>query len=452
MALTISKNLCFLSDLSLFIAASFSSQSAKMSSQVRLSLLPRATCMFDEPVQVKVAGLRSRQVVTLRARSTDEKGVAFSSSATYRADGSGEIDLERDSSLRGSYTGVEPMGLLWSMRPDALHKRFLRTKSLNPHVVKFSVHEDVEEEEGRMLAEATNERLLIADGVMRRPIKEGNIRGVLFTPPGGGPFPALLDLYTFGGGLSEKRASLLAGRGFVVLTVALYGHDDMARNIEEVHLDYFEEAIELLKKQDKVGSKGVGVISISKSGDLALSIASYLPGVEATVWINGCSANTILPLYYKKSQLLPALMFDKSNQPADSETLIGKNFMHNPLAEENKATLVPIERAEGRFLFVASEDDLNWDSKAYVEMMVERLQRHGKDNFESVCYPGAGHYLEPPYGPYCPSSFHGVVGRPVQWGGEPRSHAAAEVHVWKKIQEFFMTHVSCDATQTKAKL
>ncbi|XP_062413802.1 acyl-coenzyme A thioesterase 5-like [Pungitius pungitius] len=420
-----------------------------MSSQVRLSLLPRARCMFDEPVQVKVAGLRSRQVVTLRARSTDEKGVVFSSSATVRADGSGRIDLERDPSLSGTYTGVEPMGLLWSMRPDALHKRFRRTKSLNPHVVKFSVHE----EEGGMLAEATNERLLIGDGVIRRPIKEGNIRGVLFTPPGLGPFPAVLDLYVLGGGFSEKRGALLATRGFVVLTVVAYGYDDLPKKIDEIHLDYFEEAIQFLRKQDKVGSKGVGVISISKTADLALSMASYLQGVRAVVWINGCSANTLLPLYYKKSQILPAVMLDLSQlTPTESGAFNGKKVLNDPGAEENEATLIPVERAEGRLLFAAAEDDLNWDSKAYVDMMVERLQRHGKDNFESVCYPGAGHYLEPPYGPYCPSSLHGVVGRLVLWGGEARSHATAEVHLWKKIQEFFRTHLSCDATQTKAKL
>ena len=153
-----------------------------MASQIRLKLLPSAKCLFDEPVQVKVAGLTPKQVVTMRVRSTDEKGVEFSSSATYRADGSGEVDLERDPSLSGSYVGVEPMGLLWSMRADTLHKRFQKTRSLNPHVVKFSVHEM--EGEGKMLAEATNERLLIGDGVTRLPIKEGNIRGALFTPPG----------------------------------------------------------------------------------------------------------------------------------------------------------------------------------------------------------------------------------------------------------------------------
>nr|XP_046263220.1 acyl-coenzyme A thioesterase 1-like isoform X2 [Scatophagus argus] len=422
-----------------------------MSSQVRLMLLPSARCLFDEPVQVKVAGLRSRQVVTMRARSTDDKGVVFSSSATYKADGSGEIHLDRDPSLGGSYVGVEPMGLLWSLKADALHKRFHKISSLNPHVVNFSVHE--EDGEGRMLAEVTSERFLIGDGVSRHPIKEGNIRGVMFTPPGKGPFPAVLDLYTFGGGLSEKRSSLLASRGFVVLTVALYGHDDMPKNINKVHLDYFEEAIEFLKKQDKVGGKGVGVISLSKSADLSLSMASYLPGVEATVWINGCCANTAVPLYYKKSQILSALMFDRSKvTPTETGAFISKYVVNDPLAEENKDSLVPIEQATGRFLFVASEDDLNWDSKAYADMMVERLKRHGKDNFETVIYPRAGHYLEPPYGPYCPSSFHGLLGSPVLWGGEPRSHAAAEVHMWKKIQEFFRTHLRCDATQTVAKL
>ncbi|KAA8587811.1 hypothetical protein FQN60_016673 [Etheostoma spectabile] len=249
--------------------------------------------------------------------------------------------------------------------------------------------------------------------------------------PGRGPFPAVLDLYILGGGLSEKRASLLASRGFVVLTVVAYGYDDMPKKIQEVHLDYFEEAIKLLKKQDKLFSLSV----------------------EATVCINSCCANTFLPLYHNKRQILSALMLDISKLvPTESGACMGKNVLHNPLAEENKATLVPIEQAKGCFLFVASEDDLNWDSKAYMDQMVERLQHHGKDNFESVSYPGAGHYLEPPYGPYCPSSFHGVVGKPVLWGGEPRSHARAEVHLWKKIQEFFRTHLSCNATQNKARL
>lgn len=200
-----------------------------------------------------------------------------------------------------------------------------------------------------------------------------------------------------------------------------------------------------------MSGKGVGVISLSKSGDLALSVASYLSGVEATVWINGCSANTAFPLYYKKSQILPA-MYDVSKLIlTESGAGIGKYIMHDPMAEENKDSQVPIEQAKGQFLFVAAEDDLNWDSKGFMAEMTERLKHHGKDNFEAISYPGAGHYLEPPYGPYCPSSFHRLIGKPILWGGEPKSHAGAEVHLWKKIQEFFRTHLNCDG-ETYSKL
>nr|XP_046263221.1 acyl-coenzyme A thioesterase 1-like isoform X3 [Scatophagus argus]XP_046263222.1 acyl-coenzyme A thioesterase 1-like isoform X4 [Scatophagus argus] len=417
-----------------------------MSSQVRLMLLPSARCLFDEPVQVKVAGLRSRQVVTMRARSTDDKGVVFSSSATYKADGSGEIHLDRDPSLGGSYVGVEPMGLLWSLKADALHRYFFKNNALIPHVVNFSVHE--EDGEGRMLAEVTNERFLIGDGVSRLPIKEGNIRGVLFTPPGEGPFPGVLDLCTF---MSEKRACLLANRGFVVLALAVY--TEKPDNVKEMHLDYFKEAVDFLQRQPKVGSKGVGIISRSKGGDIALSLAAFVPGVEATVWINGCSGNVAVPLYYKKRQILSPLVIDSGKViPTESGASIIKYAVQDPLAEENKGALVPIEEAKGRFLFVASEDDLNWDSKGYMDEMVERLKRHGKDNFETVSYPAAGHILEPPYGPHCPSALHGLLSYPVVWGGEPKAHAAAEVHMWNKIQEFLRDHLRCDATWNKANL
>lgn len=77
---------------------------------------------------------------------------------------------------------------------------------------------------------------------------------------GAGPFPAVLDLYTLGGGVSEKRAALLASRGFVVLALALYGHDDLPKNVTELHLDYFEEAVEFLKVQNKVSCQRRGLV------------------------------------------------------------------------------------------------------------------------------------------------------------------------------------------------
>lgn len=201
-----------------------------------------------------------------------------------------------------------------------------------------------------------------------------------------------------------------------------------------------------------MGSKGVGVVSRSKGGDIALALASFVSGIEAIVWINGSSANVAIPLYYKKRHILSPICFDPSKViSTESGARMIKHCTTNPLAEENKSSLVPIERAEGRFLFVASADDLNWDSKGFMEDMVDRLRQHGKDNFESVCYAAAGHMLEPPFGPFCPSAFHGLLSFPVLWGGEPKAHNEAEVHCWEMIQKFFKTYLSLDAPNVTAK-
>uniref|UniRef100_A0A3Q1G5H9 Acyl-CoA thioester hydrolase/bile acid-CoA amino acid N-acetyltransferase domain-containing protein n=1 Tax=Acanthochromis polyacanthus TaxID=80966 RepID=A0A3Q1G5H9_9TELE len=303
-----------------------------------------------QPVQVKVAGLRSKQLVTMRARSTDDKGVMFSSSATYRADGSGQIHLDRDPSLSGSYVGVEPMGLLWSMKPDTLHTCFRKTHLQMPHIVTLSVHD---KEDNRMLAEVTNKRYLIGDGVSRIPKKEGNI--CVFATR----LVTLLSVFFMTSLLFEKRACLLANKGFVVLSI--------------MHLDHFEEAVNFLKWHSKVGSKGIGVISRSKGGDIALSIAAFVSGFEAVVCI-GCNANVFFPLYYNKRLLLqPILSCYKKLISSVSGTVNDKYILDNHL-EENNDALIPTELAKGQFLFVASEDDLSWDSKTYMDQMVERLK------------------------------------------------------------------------------
>ncbi|XP_061695982.1 acyl-coenzyme A thioesterase 3-like [Syngnathoides biaculeatus] len=422
-----------------------------MSPQVQLLLLPSARCLFDKPVHVKVGGLGPRQVVTLRARATDERGVVFRSAAIYRADDGGQLDLCRDAALCGTYEGVEPMGLLWSMQPDVPHKYFHWTKALSPHVVKFSVHNGVDvekEEQGGALAEATNERVLMGEGVTREVIHLGKCSAVLFTPPGKGPFPGVLDLATFA---SEKRGSLLSNKGFVVLSMPVFY--DKPANIKHLELDYFEEALRFLQQHPKVSSYGLGVIGRSKAGDIALSLASFVPGVRAVVWINACSANIGAPLHYRGQQILSPLAGDMTKiMPTSDGTRIIKFGVGDPNGEENRTSRIPVEKANAHFLFLASEDDLNCDSRTYMESMVTRLRRAGNENVETVCYPRAGHLLEPPYGPYCPSGLHGYLRKLVMWGGQPRAHAHAEMLAWRKMEEFLRNRLSFRHTNTKAKL
>lgn len=77
---------------------------------------------------------------------------------------------------------------------------------------------------------------------------------VLFSA-GEGPFPGIVDMYTFGGGLSEVRASLLANKGYIVLALAYYGYQDLPKNPKTLNLEYFEEAVNYLRGHPEVSIK-----------------------------------------------------------------------------------------------------------------------------------------------------------------------------------------------------
>ena len=150
------------------------------SNQVCMQLLPGPRSFFDEAVQVKVEGLAPQQQVELRSRLTDHKGVVFKASSVYIADATGQVDVCTSPSLSGTYTGVEPMGLFWSMVPETPHRKmFIKTAS-SPILVNI----DALSNTGEVLASETSERQFMIEGMRRIPLKEDKVRGVLFLPPG----------------------------------------------------------------------------------------------------------------------------------------------------------------------------------------------------------------------------------------------------------------------------
>ncbi|XP_053469710.1 acyl-coenzyme A thioesterase 5 isoform X2 [Ictalurus furcatus] len=404
-------------------------------SGVQLRILPSSSCFFDEAVQVQVSGLPPGQNVELRAKHTDDKGVVFKAAATYRADQQGEVDLSRQPSTGGSYTGVEPMGLFWSMLPESPHKKLLKRDASSPAVFHIEVHKD-----GQILTEETTERRFMADGVQRVPVRHGRLRGTLFIPPGEGPFPGIIDLYTLGGTVCEPRAALLANKGFVVFALAFYGYQDMPKTVDRLDLEYFEEGVTFLQTQPKVKRSGIGIVSISKSGDLALSMSSFLPNVSATVCINTCTANVLFPLHYKDMVIPSFVGSTKRIRVTKSGILDIRDILNDPM-EKDRAAVIPIERASCRFLFIVSGDDRNWNSTFFAEQACGRLKAHGKANYDMVSYPKAGHFMEVPYMPHHPSGLHAAVSQVVTFGGEPKAHAYAQVDAWRRVQEFFKKHL-----------
>ncbi|XP_068198777.1 acyl-coenzyme A thioesterase 1-like [Antennarius striatus] len=407
-------------------------------SQIRLKILPSVRSLFDEALQLKVEGLAPHKSVELRSKLVDDRGVTFRASAVYKADETGQVDVCCSPSLRGSYTGVEPMGLFWAMAPDTPHSKFLKKNVVTPTRVEL---EALSGENGEVLASEINERGYMIEGMKRIPVQDGSIRGVLFVPPGNGPFPGVMDLYTFGGGLCEPRASLLANKGYVVLALAYYGYQDLPKNPKTLHLEYFEEAVTYLRTRPEVSGPGIGIVSISHSGSLALAMSSFLPGISATVCVNSCIGNGLIPLHYKDIVIPPLTPVMENVKITESGLLNMYDILPDNALEINRASVPPIERATCHILFAAAEDDLCIKSLTCTRWAADTLRKHGKQSFQVVTYPKSGHFLEVPHMPFYRSGFQAVVGGNVVFGGEPKAHCEAQVDLWERVQEFFRRHL-----------
>ncbi|XP_006111136.1 bile acid-CoA:amino acid N-acyltransferase [Pelodiscus sinensis] len=411
---------------------------------VRLTVTPKVS-LADEPLKIQVSGLPPSQLVTLQASLTDEKGVFFYSRALYWSDKAGEVDLERAAATGGDYAGVQPMGLFHVLKPEKPFYRLMKRDVMqSPFQIRLDLFDSnhlFSSPHDQPVASQTVDRWYVAPGVQRVQIRGNRVRGALFLPPGDGPFPGVIDLFGGIGGLIEFRASLLASRGFVALALAYFAYEDLPSCLDEVDLEYFEEAANILLGHPKVGGAGVGVVAICKGAEIALAMATFLPQITATVCINGTNAMHGTALRYRHLYVSPIPYRFECVQITALGLLSLYSVIGDTQAEANQGSLIPVEKALGQILFVVGESDQNYNSKAFAEEAMERMGQHGRKNCTLLSYPGAGHLIEPPGSPFCSCSWNPFFSLPLMWGGEAHAHAAAQEHSWREIQKFLWHHL-----------
>lgn len=170
-------------------------------------------------------------------------------------------------------------------------------------------------------------------------------------------------------------------------------------------------------------------------------MASFLKNISATVSINGSGFSGNKAIHYKETCIPPLGCDLRRIKVAFSGLLDIVDIRNDIVGGYENPSMIPLEKAQGPILFIVGQDDHNWRSELYAQIASERLQAHGKEKPQIISYPGTGHYIEPPYFPWCPASLHKTLEKPVIWGGEPKAHSKAQVDAWKQILTFFCTHL-----------
>jgi pimeloyl-ACP methyl ester carboxylesterase len=415
-----------------------------MTGQIRID---NPAVLVDEPVNLTVVGCTPGETVVLRAAWSigDER---VQSEGQFVVPSDGIVDPAQAPSVGGTYTGVEPYGLWWSIAASEIPDDPDELGSWPVSITAAGRDWD---------AAGTLVRRKLDPSVQALPVRSGRLRGIFFLPDHQGRLPAVIVFSGSGGGLGgvTSAAALLASHGFAVLALAYFRYDDLPADLAEIPLEYFFEAIEWLKTEVPSPVGSIGVMGASRGGELALLLGSTYPeqisAVVAKVpsgvvwsgisrdparnpvaWTIGGRPITPMKGYPRDPAGLPIRDGGIALTPGFEARLAASS------SEDLAAAEIPVERCGGPVLLLSAEDDAMWPSTTLAEIAVRRARTHGLQHpIRHISYPDAGHTLGTPAGfPIPLRSVHPVRGGTYAYGGSLAGNAHASVDSWGEILSF----------------
>ncbi|MGZ3696072.1 MAG: acyl-CoA thioester hydrolase/BAAT C-terminal domain-containing protein, partial [Bdellovibrionota bacterium] len=352
--------------------------------------------VIGEALGVAVTGLSPGEFCTVSGARTAGP-VTFRSHAKFRVDGNGKIDMATAIPESGTYSKADRAGLFWSMVASPGDPSL---KQGCTFTVKCGSKE---------VAKAELPTIILGPGIKSIVVKSGGLVGRLFLPAdASGAHPAMI---TFGGseGGAEggyMSAAFLASHGFVALGLGYFNAPGLPKDLANIRLEYFEKAIKFLQARRDVNPEKIGVMGVSRGGELALLLGATFPQIKAVVgdvpspivfagnpsdgssqpaWIYKGKALSLVPLF---TDLVKVKLTDGrtayNNRPVFEVALKDKSAV--------ASAFIRLENINGPVLLTGGEDDQVWPSCDFIKMAMNRLkEKQHPFADQSFCYPNAGH-------------------------------------------------------------
>ena len=265
-------------------------------------------------------------------------------------------------------------------------------------------------------------------------------------------------------GIWDYKGSLLARHGYVTLALGFHG-----KALEEIHprnkitslpaltMSYIHKAIDFLRNHPKVDTScgGVGVVSMSGSVSVSLLMSVHSRHIKCVVCSNGpisnfmgdfiCEDKTYPPINNHNGEGITLHKYDSSEKPGVVMRTMRWFFETlSPTGETDppQARIPFQEQKDVGFLYIAGLSDQNVPSEYFANVFERQLKAVGHPNFKVVRYPGAGHFIEPPYEPHSFMIFFPYFRRNFVYGGKTKAHYKAQVSAWTETLQFLRNNLS----------
>lgn len=330
----------------------------------------RPVARADDPVSVRLTGLKPRTRVAVRAEAKDRHGQEWATTTAHTANGHGTVDLGGDGTAR-LLEGMLPTGgrqakLTGSGKTFSYHPGPPGTQ--RSYTVRLTATAASGPDKGERLARRDLVRQWLTKGATHRKltVAEDKVAGDLYLPPKGGArkAPVLVFGGSEGGNAGTYTAALLASHGHPAMSVCYFrcGEDSGRPDaIDRIDLDYFTRAGKLLRAQPGADPDRLAVMGNSRGSEAAQLLGQRRPEVFRDV------------VAYAPSS--------KVNGPYPSGTTAwtdhGRPVPTGP---------IPLDRVRGTVLAVAGGNDRMWGS---ADSAAEMAGQGAK----KLLYPDAGHHV-----------------------------------------------------------
>jgi dienelactone hydrolase len=298
------------------------------------------------------------------------------------------------------------------------------------------------------------------EALVRIPLEQDGLRGFLYYPADGGPFPGLIILGGSEGRLFEGWAQAFAGNGFAALSLAWFAYPGLPEELVEIPLEYFDRAAAWMKAQPKVKAGGIGLIGGSKGGEAALLAASRNSDFRAVVAMTpaahmweGHTLRFFTPDYKPVSSWslggrpLPYIPFKATPEEKElerkGELASFVKFFREGLAQADPAMVqkaaIPVEKIAGPILLISGTDDRIWPAQDFCAAILTRLKE--------ARFPYEVKYLSIEKGghssclPFLVTANRGLLIDGDPSGGSPQADARGGYRSWAEILAFLHRHL-----------
>jgi dienelactone hydrolase len=295
---------------------------------------------------------------------------------------------------------------------------------------------------------------------IRKETLSNEFKGMLFSPDTKGVFPGVIVLSGSDGGIPESIARHLASFGYVVLALGYFGRVGLSHYLENIHLEYFEKAIQNLKSKEN----SLTLMGYSRGGELALLLGSQfnqlinaIVAFAPSSIVNGGFPFVNRPGWVLNHQpiepFMHGLMSEEdmwteaedlafacekgvipyhNNTPQDPYEVVDLFLERHKRQDPLRA--IPVEHILCPLLILCGEQDRIWPASMYVQQIMDRLDEKGsKIERRSLVYPDAGHGIIAPYvGPI----YHPIGKFWCTLGGTCTGNNEANKNAWQEVLKF----------------